>query len=110
MDKMNIHLQLPRVLLMGLRRSGKTSIQRVVFHKMAPNETIFLESTTKMGVEHVHSFIQFSIADFPGQIEFTDPSTFDLEAIFGEGAVDVTSACGAIIFVIDAQVLYLAKI
>ncbi|KAI9183070.1 GTP-binding protein gtr2 [Blastocladiella emersonii ATCC 22665] len=100
---MEIRLQLPRVLLMGLRRSGKTSIQKVVFHKMAPNETIFLESTTKMGVERVHSFIQFSIADFPGQIEFTDPSTFDLEAIFGEGAADVTSASGAIIFVIDAQ-------
>ncbi|KAI9219326.1 Gtr1/RagA G protein conserved region-domain-containing protein [Blastocladiella britannica] len=100
---MEIRLELPRVLLMGLRRSGKTSIQKVVFHKMAPNETIFLESTTTVGVERVHSFIQFMIADFPGQIEFTDPSTFDLEAIFGEGASGEASAAGAIIFVIDAQ-------
>ncbi|ORZ37842.1 Gtr1/RagA G protein conserved region-domain-containing protein [Catenaria anguillulae PL171] len=102
---MELRLQLPRILLMGLRRSGKTSIQKVVFHKMAPNETIFLESTTKMGVERVHSFIQFTIADFPGQIDFTDPSTFDLESIFGaETATDVSSAAsGAIIFVIDAQ-------
>ena len=40
--------QKPRILLMGLRRSGKSSIQKVVFHKMSPNETLFLESTNKI--------------------------------------------------------------
>lgn len=29
-------------------RSGKSSIQKVVFHKMSPNETLFLESTNKI--------------------------------------------------------------
>ncbi|KAL7752764.1 GTP-binding protein gtr2 [Sorochytrium milnesiophthora] len=96
-------LHLPRVLLMGLRRSGKTSIQKVVFHKMAPNETLFLESTTKMGIEMVNSFMQFTVADFPGQIDFTDTTTFDVEAIFGETASEITSGCGAVVFVIDAQ-------
>ena len=38
----------PKILLFGLRRSGKTSIRKVVFHKMSANETIFLESTTKV--------------------------------------------------------------
>lgn len=38
----------PRVLLMGLKKSGKSSIQKVVFQKMSPNETLFLESTTKL--------------------------------------------------------------
>ena len=38
----------PRLLLMGLRRSGKSSIQKVVFHKMAPNDTLFLESTNQI--------------------------------------------------------------
>ena len=52
----------PRILLMGLRRyalvlcilhdvlcrSGKSSIQKVVFHKLSPNETLFLESTSKV--------------------------------------------------------------
>lgn len=33
-----------KILLMGLHRSGKSSIQQVVFHKMSPNETLFLES------------------------------------------------------------------
>lgn len=29
-------------------RSGKSSIASVVFHKMPPNETLFLESTTRI--------------------------------------------------------------
>lgn len=41
------------------------------------------------------SFVQFQIWDFPGQIDFFDP-TFDSEMIFG--------GAGALIFVIDAQV------
>ncbi|CAH1773646.1 unnamed protein product [Owenia fusiformis] len=86
----------PRILLMGLRRSGKSSIQKVVFHKMSPNETLFLESTNKIVKDDVSnsSFVQFQIWDFPGQIDFFDP-TFDSETIFG--------GCGALIFVIDAQ-------
>ncbi|EDV20365.1 uncharacterized protein TRIADDRAFT_61123 [Trichoplax adhaerens] len=52
---------LPRILLMGLRRSGKSSIQKVVFHKMAPNETLFLESTNKIVKDDLSSssFIKF---------------------------------------------------
>jgi len=86
----------PRILLMGLRRSGKSSIQKVVFHKMSPNETLFLESTNKIVKDDISNstFVQFQIWDFPGQIDFFDP-TFDSELIFG--------GCGALIFVIDAQ-------
>ncbi|XP_045463637.1 ras-related GTP-binding protein C isoform X2 [Harmonia axyridis] len=86
----------PRILLMGLRRSGKSSIQKVVFHKMSPNETLFLESTNKIVKEDINnsSFVQFQIWDFPGQIDFID-STFDSDTIFG--------GCGALVFVIDAQ-------
>ncbi|XP_028513487.1 ras-related GTP-binding protein C [Exaiptasia diaphana] len=86
----------PRILLMGLRRSGKSSIQKVVFHKMSPNETLFLESTSKIIKDDISnsSFVQFQIWDFPGQIDFFDPA-FDSETIFGN--------CGALVFVIDAQ-------
>lgn len=86
----------PRILLMGLRRSGKSSIQKVVFHKMSPNETLFLESTAKIFKDDVSSdsFINFQIWDIPGQIDYFDPA-FDLEVIFG--------SAGALIFVIDAQ-------
>ena len=86
----------PRILIMGLRRSGKSSIQKVVFHKMSPNETLFLESTNKIVKDDISnsSFVSFTIWDFPGQIDFFEP-TFDSENIFG--------GCGAIVFVIDAQ-------
>ncbi|XP_041360556.1 ras-related GTP-binding protein C-like isoform X2 [Gigantopelta aegis] len=86
----------PRILLMGLRRSGKSSIQKVVFHKVSPNETLFLESSNKIVKDDVSnsSFVQFQIWDLPGHIDFFDP-TFDSENIFG--------GCGALIFVIDAQ-------
>ncbi len=43
----------PKILLMGLRRSGKSSIQKVVFHKMSPNETLFLESTNHIVKDQV---------------------------------------------------------
>lgn len=78
-------------------RSGKSSIQKVVFHKMSPNETLFLESTNKIVKDDINnsSFVQFQIWDFPGQIDFFDP-TFDSDTIFG--------GCGALVFVIDAQV------
>ncbi|CAI2164408.1 12972_t:CDS:2 [Funneliformis geosporum] len=84
----------PRLLIMGLRRSGKSSIQKVVFHKMPPNETLFLESTNKVIKENITSFIDFQVWDFPGQIDYFDPA-FDSNVIFGE--------YGALIFVIDAQ-------
>mmetsp|Transcript_1029 Transcript_1029/g.3528 ORF Transcript_1029/g.3528 Transcript_1029/m.3528 type:complete len:396 (-) Transcript_1029:253-1440(-) len=86
----------PRILLMGLRRSGKSSIQKVVFQKMSPHETLFLESTNKIVKNDIsnNSFVQFQIWDFPGQINFFD-HTFDGELIFG--------GCGAMVFVIDAQ-------
>lgn len=86
----------PKILLMGLRRSGKTSIQKVVFHKMSPNETLFLESTNKIVKNDIanSSFVQFQVWDFPGQLDFFD-CAFDKDAIFAN--------CGALIFIIDAQ-------
>eukprot|EP00300_Choanocystis_sp_HF-7_P024939 c26543_g1_i1.p1 GENE.c26543_g1_i1~~c26543_g1_i1.p1 ORF type:complete len:358 (+),score=105.01 c26543_g1_i1:41-1075(+) len=86
----------PRILLMGLRRSGKSSIMKVVFYKMSPHETLFIESTNTVEKSDIanSSFIQFQIWDFPGQIDvFT--SDVNSEAIF--------VGCDAIIFVIDAQ-------
>lgn len=64
---------------------------------MSPNETLFLESTNKICREDVSnsSFVNFQIWDFPGQIDFFDP-TFDYEMIF--------RGTGALIFVIDSQV------
>ncbi|KAI1000728.1 GTP-binding protein [Podosphaera aphanis] len=91
----------PRLLLMGMRRSGKSSISSVVFHKMPPHETLFIESTSRLQKDSMLSFMDFQVWDFPGQIDFLDPS-FDLDAIFGE--------IGALIWVIDAQDDYLEAV
>lgn len=86
----------PRILVMGLRRSGKSSILKVVFQKVSPNETLFLESTNKIVKTDIdnNSFVQFQYWDFPGQVDFYDP-TFDTEIVFAR--------CDALVFVLDAH-------
>lgn len=100
------------------KRSGKSSIQRVVFGKMPPQDTILLEGTVKIQKEDVtqvfffcfcihrggcifilkffsRSFIDFQIWDFPGQVDFFDGSAYDAKEIF--------DTVGSLVFVIDAQ-------
>ncbi|DBA05252.1 TPA: hypothetical protein N0F65_007414 [Lagenidium giganteum] len=86
----------PRILLMGLRRSGKSSIQRVVFHKMSPHETLFLEGTNSLDIKYIanNSFVQFQIWDFPDDLVYGGQLVNE-EMIFGN--------CGSVVFVIDAQ-------
>ncbi|MCP9263229.1 Ras-related GTP-binding protein D [Dirofilaria immitis] len=88
--------QKPTIVLMGLKRSGKTSIRKVVFNKMSPNETLFVESTPRVTTETVKgSFINFEAIEFPGQM-----SPFD-NAMKPHNTF---ARCGALLFVIDAQV------
>lgn len=94
-DAMEIHRDTkPRILLMGLRRSGKSSIASVVFHKLPPTETIFLESTTRIRKDVLTSFMSFQIWDFPGQLDYFD-AHFDTRELFED--------LGALIWVVDAQ-------
>ncbi|EGF79919.1 hypothetical protein BATDEDRAFT_12127 [Batrachochytrium dendrobatidis JAM81] len=88
----------PRLLIIGLRRSGKSSILNVVFHKMPPNETIFLESTTVVSRYDILPFLDLQLWDFPGHVDVCDPS-FDPVLLFQQ--------CGAVMFVVDAQDDYL---
>ncbi|EKX42276.1 hypothetical protein GUITHDRAFT_175455 [Guillardia theta CCMP2712] len=86
----------PRILLMGLRRSGKTSIFKVVFHKMSPHETLFLESTVKTvqhDVDH-SSILQFKVWDFAGSVTPEELSTDDRSVFI---------PASALLFVLDAQ-------
>jgi Ras-related GTP-binding protein C/D len=89
----------PRILLAGLRRAGKTSIQKVVFSKLSPNETLLIEHTEKITKTDVSNsmFVQFQIWDFSGDFDFEDPSV-DADLLFKQ--------CGALVFVIDAQDSY----
>ncbi|KAH8156581.1 hypothetical protein CIB48_g11664 [Xylaria polymorpha] len=92
----------PRLLLMGQRRSGKSSISSVVFHKLPPSETLFLESTARIQKDSLPSFMDFQVWDFPGQIDIFENPTFDIDAMFGE--------IGALIWVIDAQDDYMEAV
>lgn len=78
-------------------RSGKTSIQKVVFQKMSPNETLFIGSNNSMLKDVVNNsaFVNFQICDFPGHFDFTD-SEYDVQSIL--------QGCQSLVFVIDAQV------
>ncbi|KAL3934484.1 MAG: hypothetical protein SGARI_003362 [Bacillariaceae sp.] len=86
---------LPRILLMGPRRGGKTSIQRVVFQKMSPHETLFrLEATQQLEravVDHT-PLCRFTVWDFPGDY-------------YGDALpeTNVFSGATSLIFVVDAQ-------
>ncbi|KAI2638268.1 Gtr1/RagA G protein conserved region-domain-containing protein [Xylaria nigripes] len=92
----------PRLLLMGQRRSGKSSISNVVFHKLRPDETLFLESTAHIKKDQLPSFMDFQVWDFPGQIDIFENPTIDIDAMFGE--------IGALIWVIDAQDDYMEAV
>lgn len=87
----------PHYILCQYFRSGKTSIRKVVFNKMSPNETLFVESTPRVTTESVKgSFINFEAIEFPGQM-----SPFDNTM----NPHDTFARCGALLFVIDAQVI-----
>lgn len=45
-----------KILLLGLRRSGKTSIQQVLFNSMVPKETFYLDATMRI-VKHTYEYV-----------------------------------------------------
>lgn len=85
----------PRVLLMGLRRSGKSSVAKVVFHRLSPNETLFLESTGQVGKDDIMSFVDFQLWDIPGHVDFAELGAPEWDRVFEE--------TNSIVFVIDVQ-------
>lgn len=84
------------ILLLGNRRSGKSSILKVVFQKMSPNETLFLESSHKIDSLMVSNnpFTQFTIVDFPGSFEVSQANAQERRYL---------ANCSVVIYVLDAQ-------
>lgn len=89
------------ILLMGLRRGGKSSICKVVFHNMQPLDTLYLESTSKPTSEQFQSLIDLSVMELPGQLNYFEPN-YDSERLFQN--------IGALVYVIDSQDEYLNAI
>ncbi|CAF1091301.1 unnamed protein product [Adineta steineri] len=112
----------PSLLLTGLRRSGKTSIQHVIFSKMQPSQTQFLESTPQLTSNHFScgSFINIQIQELPGQLH-TFPSSqsssisggnsgqaspYDDDTNLVGGGYNMErllKQCNAVVYIIDAQ-------
>ncbi|KAG8344024.1 putative small GTPase [Trypanosoma vivax] len=91
-------LALPKVLLLGLRKSGKSSIQKVVFEGMQPHDSVNLPTTVQPVRSTVCSndFLNFEVWDFPGQ---NDP--FDSNNVDAYDTRSLLENCGAIVFVMD---------
>lgn len=87
-----------KILLMGLRRGGKSSIRQVIFHDMQPIETLYLESTTKLAVEKLDSLADFVVEEIPGKLDVMN-SDFEFSSIF--------KGVSSVIYVIDSQDEYL---
>lgn len=96
------------VLLVGAHRSGKTSIQRVVFHKMSPHETLFLTATgsdpaapgPEVKLLAYNSWAKLEIWDFPGDYPMEEGAIVDGRQFTEE---ELFARASAIVFVMDAQ-------
>ncbi|SCU83089.1 LADA_0C09560g1_1 [Lachancea dasiensis] len=86
------------ILLMGLRRGGKSSICKVVFHNMQPLDTLYLESTSNPTTEHFSTLIDLAVMELPGQLNYFEPN-YDSERLF--------KSVGALVYVIDSQDEYM---
>ena len=90
-----------RIVFMGPRRSGKSSIERVVFHKMSPHETLFLETTHNVDINLVNNdLIRFQTWDFGGDLSLHE------RVSYGDGEMapdDIFRLCNTLVYVIDAQ-------
>ena len=98
MDTNSVDASKATILLMGLRRGGKSSICKVVFHNLQPLDTLYLESTTSPTQEHFSTLIDLAVMELPGQLNYFEPS-YESEQLF--------KSVGALVYVIDSQDEYL---
>jgi Ras-related GTP-binding protein C/D len=97
---------LPKVLLMGLKKSGKTSIQKVVFENLPPHDSVNLKTTVQPEKTTVKSneFVKFEVWDFPGQNDPLGGGGATGASAGGSRstiAANILENCGAIVFVMD---------
>ncbi|PCH42318.1 Gtr1/RagA G protein Gtr2 [Wolfiporia cocos MD-104 SS10] len=79
-----------KLLLMGLRRCGKTSIQQVLFNGLPPKQTLYLERSARVAKHIYDTVIPLEIWDCPG-----DATLESIEAPLNQFAT--------LIYVIDIQ-------
>eukprot|EP01035_Chromulina_nebulosa_P017391 gene17391-22940_t len=91
-----------RILFTGPRRSGKSSIERVIFHKMSPHETLFIEATRSVDIQIIshNDFLQFQTWDFGGDLNLYNDIIYDNKNI---PISTIFKNCSTLIYVIDAH-------
>ncbi|TFK27789.1 Gtr1/RagA G protein Gtr2 [Coprinopsis marcescibilis] len=82
-----------KILLLGLRRAGKSSILEVLFNDLPPKQTFYLETTMRITPRQVDSVIPLEIWDTPANV------TIETLGV-------PLSDFATIIFVIDIRDLY----
>ncbi|KAH9481309.1 GTP-binding protein gtr2 [Psilocybe cubensis] len=82
-----------KILLLGLRRAGKTSIQQVLFNNLPPNQTFYLETTMRIVKHQIDTVIPLELWDCPANTTV-------------ESLGAPLSQFSTIIFVIDIRDLY----
>lgn len=67
------------IVVLGNRQAGKSSILKLVFQKISSNETLFLESTSKIEEYTVrnNNYTQCSFFDFPGTFEISQMNSLE---------------------------------
>ncbi|CAM9690424.1 unnamed protein product [Pylaiella littoralis] len=93
----------PKILFMGPKRSGKSSIQKVVFQKMSPHETMFLGNTQNLDIKYVvhNEYARFQIWDFPGDYDTSSDKLMCSGDVVDEVAIFRGTA--VLVLVLDAQ-------
>mmetsp|Transcript_6742 Transcript_6742/g.14971 ORF Transcript_6742/g.14971 Transcript_6742/m.14971 type:complete len:226 (+) Transcript_6742:100-777(+) len=91
-----------RIVFTGPRRSGKSSIERVIFHKMSPHETLFLESTHNVDIHQIanNDFVKFQTWDFGGDLSLEHGVRYMGQHISTE---TILLGCSTMVYVLDAQ-------
>ncbi|WFD19500.1 GTP-binding protein gtr2 [Malassezia caprae] len=95
----------PKVVLLGPRRAGKSSLCKVVYESYLPNDTLFLTPTMRTQKFHIHTFQKLQLWDVPGSALMSFPGGPQAAGPApGRPELDIPWAdvC-AVIFVIDAQ-------
>lgn len=81
---------------MGTSKCGKTSIKKVVFEKMSPHESVFLETSQSIETYKVDSlgYTPIIVRDFPSNYNFEKAPMSDMRYF---------QSCAVLIYVIDSQ-------
>lgn len=92
-----------RIFVCGPKRSGKSSIQQVVFQKRSPNSTLFMPETSTLEIHHVqnNAFVNLEVWDFPGDFTLNDNAALSEGKMLTDDAI--FEHCGALVYVVDMK-------